>query len=110
MITGDHALTVFATTCVGVFREVDLIGRWGGEEFAVLLPDTLLDDALRVAERLHTALSRTPITGDSDSFHLSVSLGVVELDGTRSMDEVIRLADEALYMAKGAGRNRTETR
>lgn len=108
--TGDHALTVFAATCASVFREADLIGRWGGEEFIVLLPDTLVDDALRVAERLHTALSRTPITGNSDSFRLSVSLGVVELDGTRSMDEVIRMADEALYAAKDAGRNRSETR
>lgn len=108
--TGDHALTVFAATCVSVFREADLLGRWGGEEFAVLMPDTVLEDALRVADRLHTALSRTPMTGNDDSFHLTVSLGVIELDGTRSMDEVIRLTDEALYTAKAAGRNRTETR
>ena len=107
--TGDHALTVFAATCMSVFREVDLIGRWGGEEFAMLLPDTVLDDALRVAERLHTALGRTPITGNGDSFRLSVSLGVVEIDGTRGIDEVLHAADEALYTAKEAGRNRTET-
>lgn len=107
--TGDHALTVFAATCSSVFREADLIGRWGGEEFAVLLPDTRLDDALRVAERLHTALARTPISGSRESFRLSVSLGVVELDGSRGMDDVLRSADEALYAAKEAGRNRTET-
>ena len=107
--TGDHALTVFAATCGSVFREADLIGRWGGEEFIVLLPDTALADALRVADRLHTALARTPISGNGGSFQLSVSLGVVELDGTRGMDEVLRAADEALYAAKDAGRNRSAT-
>jgi diguanylate cyclase (GGDEF)-like protein len=106
--TGDHALTVFAATCNSVFREADLIGRWGGEEFIVLLPDTTLSDALRVADRLHTALARTPINGQGESFHLSVSLGVTELDGSRGIDEVLRAADEALYAAKEAGRNRTE--
>lgn len=107
--TGDHALTVFAATCRSVFREADLVGRWGGEEFIALLPDTRLEDALHVSDRLHTALSRTPITGNGDSFRLSVSLGIVALDGTRGMDEVLRAADAALYAAKEAGRSRTET-
>lgn len=105
--TGDHALTVFAATCGSVFRDADLVGRWGGEEFVMLLPDTSQDDALRVAERLHTALSRTPISGDGESFHLSVSLGVVSVGGSRSLDAVLRAADEALYAAKKAGRGRS---
>lgn len=105
---GDHALTEFAATCREVFREADLIGRWGGEEFVLLLPDTGLDKALRVTERLHSTLARKQISADGDSFTLSVSLGVVGVDGSSDIDAVLRAADEALYGAKQAGRGRSE--
>ena len=106
--TGDHALTVFAATCLEVFREADLVGRWGGEEFVMLLPDTGLNNALRVTERLHSTLARTRISAEGDSFTLSVSLGVVGVDGSSDIDAVLRAADEALYGAKQAGRGRSE--
>lgn len=105
--SGDEALTVFAAACKSVFRATDVIGRWGGEEFVMLLPDTSVDDALSVTQRLHDALARTPINGNGTSFRLSVSLGLVEMDGSRSMDALLHDADEALYAAKERGRART---
>lgn len=107
--TGDIALKVFAATCSEIFREADVLGRWGGEEFVMLLPDTRLDDALCVGERLHAALAENRLSETGQPFRLSVSLGIVELDGTRSMDEVLHAADRALYAAKHAGRGRSQT-
>lgn len=104
---GDEALRVFAATCKSVFRAADVIGRWGGEEFVMLLPDTTVDDALSVTQRLHDAQARTPINGNGRSFRVSVSIGLVEMDDSRSMDALLHEADEALYAAKEGGRSRT---
>lgn len=102
--TGDVALKRFATSCTEVFRSADVLARWGGEEFVMLLPDTLVADACQVADRLHSALAHTPITDNGESFHLSVSIGIVELDGSQDMDVLLHAADTALYAAKNAGR------
>ncbi|AUN96262.1 GGDEF domain-containing protein [Pseudazoarcus pumilus] len=105
---GDHALTVFASLCTGVFRESDYIARWGGDEFMVLLPDTDKQAAMTGAERLHTALASTPIGGDAqDSFSLGASIGIVEFDGSPDADTVLQAVDETLYAAKNDGPGRT---
>lgn len=106
---GDHALSEFAAVCRDVFRATDVVGRWGGEEFVMLLPDTSLSDALTVSERLHAALAHTPVAANTAVLHLSVSIGLVELDGTQDMDSALQAADQALYLAKKNGRSRTET-
>jgi diguanylate cyclase (GGDEF)-like protein len=86
-------------------RDVDVAGRLGGEEFAVLLPDTPLDAALAVAERLRL-LVETPLLVSHDvDIAATASFGVAELLDGEEADELLRRADAALYRAKAAGKN-----
>lgn len=106
---GDEALRVFARALLKETREIDLLGRLGGEEFAVLLPETSPEAALLVAERIRTA-----VESSSFSFHRSapicftVSIGLAYLQSGDSLDSLLARADEALYRAKHSGRNRVE--
>lgn len=93
---GDELLREAATLWSLEIREMDLIARHGGDEFGVLLPDTVLGDAAAVAERLRASTPRG----------VTVSAGVAEWDGTESPDELFGRADAALYEAKRAGSNR----
>jgi len=89
-------------------RDVDLCGRIGGEEFAVLLPHTPLDEALEVAERLRAALAarKVPLPdGNTLSFTVSVGLAMVTAED-KNLDKLMQKADLALYQAKEQGRNR----
>lgn len=106
--TGDQVLREFANRCKSCIREIDLIGRYGGEEIIILLPDTGIKASLIVAERLRTAIAGRPIQLDEGKeLHISASLGVACKDeNTTSMDMLIARADQALYIAKHNGRNR----
>lgn len=102
---GDRALTLFADALQLVVRQPDLVGRYGGEEFCVLLPMSDVAAAQAVDQRLRAAIVRdvNPKLG----FELTFSAGVAELkDDATTLDEVIARADQALYAAKQAGRNR----
>lgn len=102
---GDRALTLFADALQQVVRQPDLVGRYGGEEFCVLLPMSDVAAAQAVDQRLRAAIVRdvNPKLG----FELTFSAGVAELkDDATTLDEVIARADQALYAAKQAGRNR----
>lgn len=104
---GDEVLKTIARACAPHLREVDVHARLGGEEFAVLLPDTGLDGARNVAERLREALGaeRIPM-GDGQSIGFTVSIGVAEHDGlSEERSAWVKRADEALYRAKHSGRN-----
>jgi diguanylate cyclase (GGDEF)-like protein len=108
--TGDAILQQVARVLRDSIRQGDLLFRYGGEEFAVILPDTLQDDALRVADRIRERVAEHPFTTRSGrplDFALSVSLGVATspADGLTPVD-VVLAADHALYAAKAAGRNR----
>jgi len=85
-----------------VLREVDIIGRMGGEEFAILLPETTLENAARVAERLREKISLQAISLSGGlPLHITVSIGVAALSGKDlNIDTLLSFADEALYEAK----------
>ena len=101
---GDRVLIEFARRLGAELRRSDLPARWGGEEFAVLFPDTDLDEATEVIERLRASLSRDGIARRrADAVTFSCGLAVVR--GFGSLGQAMRKADTALYTAKGAGRD-----
>jgi two-component system cell cycle response regulator len=106
-VAGDRALSAVSRILRSQFRPRDLLVRYGGDEFAVLLPDTTLEQALAVGQRVRIAVGGT--TGDgSDSLikiPVQVSMGVAELGTRGNLDSLMRDADAALYRAKHAGRN-----
>ena len=107
-IAGDRALSVVSKILRQQFRPRDLLVRYGGDEFAVLLPDVKLEEAIAIGERVRRAISGE--TGDgTDSLiqiPVRISMGVAQLQGDGSLDRLIRDADAALYRAKRAGRDR----
>jgi len=107
---GDRVLTAIAKTCMHSLRAQDVIGRFGGEEFIVALPNTPLEEARRVAERLKEAVAELPVTETSIEHRLTVTIGVAgALDAATDLPALIRQADQALYAGKHGGRNRVET-
>ena len=106
---GDAVLQHLAAILGETFREVDVVARIGGEEFAVLLPSTDLPRAAVVAERLRSLVAAHVVHFDGHRIHYTVSLGVASLDdGDGGIDLLLKRADQALYAAKRAGRNRVE--
>ena len=101
---GDMALKHAARLIQSSLRKSDLCCRWGGEEFVILLPDTALEDAAGVAEKLRLAIVANPVTLEGGSLPMTASFGVAE--GDRSLEALIDRADSALYRAKNEGRNR----
>jgi diguanylate cyclase (GGDEF)-like protein len=108
---GDSVLKVVAQALKGGIREVDAVGRVGGEEFVVLAPETPSRDALMVAERLRRAVAeRVVTTPHGNEVRVTVSCGVATLSDVhaRSPEELLGYADSALYRAKAMGRDRCE--
>ena len=104
---GDQVLANVGATLRGVLRTGDFAGRNGGEEFAVLLPDTGIDAAMEIAERVRAAIAEISLAGAGVS--VTASIGVAGFPGHAStLDRLERLADAALYLAKRKGRNRVE--
>ncbi|KDB51253.1 response regulator/GGDEF domain-containing protein [Sphaerotilus natans subsp. natans DSM 6575] len=109
--TGDRLLVEIAQTCAATLRRTDLLARFGGEEFIVLLPETGQREAVRLAERMRQAVQ----AGLRDPQHplqvpVTISLGVVAMSAaTPTLDALIRATDQALYDAKRAGRDRVHT-
>ena len=104
---GDQAIRIFADVCRKVFRQYDVICRWGGEEFMVLLPDTDKHQAGRVADRLHQILSVTDLAGTDEDTHLTASVGILALEAERDINSALLHIDQLLYDAKQGGRNIT---
>ncbi|MBV8379183.1 MAG: sensor domain-containing diguanylate cyclase [Paucibacter sp.] len=103
---GDAVLAEVARRLGGALRESDVIGRIGGEEFAIALPFTALDRALALMEKLRQAVRRQPVTFDNEAIGISVSVGVAQIDAEATdISATLRRADEALYQAKAAGRD-----
>jgi diguanylate cyclase (GGDEF)-like protein len=101
-ITGDTAIQVFATTCQNALRSSDTIGRFGGDEFVVVLPHTGAKKAISIVKRLEAELEKTQIDTDHGPLRLSASFGVTSLNEhtDASFEELIKRADKALYRAK----------
>jgi two-component system cell cycle response regulator len=102
---GDLVLVEFARRMTDELRAGDIAGRWGGEEFLLILPRTDMAGALQVAERVRTATAATPVLATADSIPITVSGGCAT-GSTASPGELIDLADGRLYQAKTNGRNR----
>lgn len=105
---GDDVLVGFAALCREQFRESDVIGRWGGEEFVVLMPNTETAAANCAAQRLHEQLSRTVLleAGDAPG-RVTVSIGICSLREGCHASERLKAVDQQLYRAKAQGRNWT---
>jgi diguanylate cyclase (GGDEF)-like protein len=103
--TGDQALRQLAERCRNGSRAIDLVGRYGGEEFVLLLTETHIGTARVVAERLRQSIMDEPIQTDSGPLRITVSIGVAEAKSTETLKELIERADESLYEAKRNGRN-----
>ena len=104
--TGDLVLQSFGSVLHEGLRPFDVIGRYGGEEFCVLLPGTGIGEATQIAERLRAIASQTPVPARAASISYTVSTGVVQAPPRPvSLEELVDRADRALYEAKAAGRN-----
>lgn len=105
---GDEAIRAVADVCVRGKRKSDIVGRVGGEEFAVLLPETTLSRARTVAERIRKRVEGLTLTAEDRPVQLTVSVGVAEaITSMPGVDALMKAADAALYQAKEGGRNRT---
>jgi len=107
---GDEVLKAFTANCLEVLRENDVLGRIGGEEFSIILPETEKGGALIVAERFRETIADLKLYVDDQVVHFTVSIGVTCLrQDDASIEVVLRRADEALYLAKNGGRNKVVT-
>ncbi len=103
---GDDVLRAVVGAIADRLRGSDLLGRWGGEEFVVLLPETDVAAAERVLDRVRGAIAERPIEIDDASIHVTISIGVAEWTGIESLSSLVERADQACYGAKRGGRNR----
>jgi diguanylate cyclase (GGDEF)-like protein len=106
---GDRVLLQLADILRETAREIDRLGRYGGEEFMALLPETSIDDAAVFVERVRREVARTPFdAGKEEPLRMTVSAGVAcyPWPGVENPETLVRLADEALYAAKATGRDR----
>jgi diguanylate cyclase (GGDEF)-like protein/PAS domain S-box-containing protein len=102
---GDEVLRVISDRCRTILRANDVFGRYGGEEFVVVFPETSLEDAGVVAERLRAAIAERPITVGERSLEMTVSIGLSTLGAGQDSGALLARADAALYAAKKGGRN-----
>lgn len=108
--SGDVALKTFADVCRRKIRESDILGRLGGEEFGLTLPETTIQDAQVLAERIRKAVAAIEIPAGDRMIGMTVSIGLVELSPEdASLSAVMRRADLAMYQAKARGRNQVVT-
>ena len=104
---GDHVLQIFVEAIQEVIRNTDFLGRVGGEEFALLLPDTSSKAAYHLAERVRERITKYPYMAGEMLIEVTASLGVAELQALDpDMKALLQRADDALYEAKQSGRNR----
>ena len=108
-LVGDVVLREVAQRIQGSVREMDLAGRYGGEEFGVMLPGAGQELGLQIAERIRSVVEATPIRAYDEEVRMTVSIGVCcgPKDGT-AVEQLMEGADQAMYRAKDLGRNRTE--
>ena len=106
---GDQLLCHLVSLCQKQLRNVDILGRYGGEEFVVLMPETAGEGAMLASERLRVKIEKMKINTSEGKLSITVSMGLTSLergfDEKQTLDTLIRSADKALYAAKDAGRN-----
>ena len=106
-LIGDQTLKMVTEACLSVLRKVDVLCRFGGEEFVVLLPETSETEALVAAERICEVISDQSLDTDKGKVKVTVSIGITQLekDNEQTLLDLVNEADQALYAAKNAGRN-----
>ena len=104
--TGDRALQAFAGTVRASVRDTDVLARWGGEEFVLMLTDTSADQARGLLERIRQAVQVLEIAHSAGSLQLTVSIGLAQHLPGDTVEHTLERADQALYRAKALGRNR----
>jgi len=105
---GDEVIRVVAATLIRLQRETDISGRYGGEEFGIILPETNADQAMVMAERLRSSIEQSPVTYEGKQISFTISLGICEI--TPEMQEYtqwLENSDQALFSSKRNGRNQT---
>ena len=108
---GDRALVIAAAVISRTLRASDVAARYGGDEFVLLLPHTPVNRAVAICERIRHQLSLVTSQTEGVNQSLTLSAGVASLkaDGPKSVDELLAMADKAMYAAKEAGKDRTLT-
>jgi diguanylate cyclase (GGDEF)-like protein len=106
-VIGDEVLKSFANTLKGSARGSDIIGRIGGEEFAILLPETDIQGAYAILERLRTQICSKTLRIEEHAINLSISVGLSHSrkENEFAVEQLIKQADKALYQAKSEGKN-----
>jgi len=102
---GDKVIRDISRRVKQCIRQIDTAARYGGDEFAVVLPNTSLSDALVVAERMVEAVAHSPTTWQKEQIPISISVGLGEYDADTSPEDITSRSDQALYTAKQAGKN-----
>src|SRR5690606_14332591 len=105
---GDHVLRWVAQVLSKSIRPYDTLGRYGGEEFLLVIPGSTLEEARAIANRAREAVERDVLTLDGKPLPLTISAGVAAWDPGIDDETLLRIADDALYRAKEGGRNRVE--
>ena len=104
--TGDRALQAFASTVLNAVRDTDVLARWGGEEFVLMVTDTPCEHARDLLERIRLAVAAMEIPHATGTLHMTVSIGLAKHVPCDTLDHTLDRADQALYTAKALGRNR----
>ena len=105
---GDNVLIEAAMRMKSMLRLPDMVARWGGEEFLIVLPDTPLEGAMLAAEKIRHRIADTPFYINGQAVRITASLGVAQSTPEQSIENLLKTVDKALYTAKAQGRNRTE--
>jgi diguanylate cyclase len=106
-LAGDQVLSTIGRALRGSIRREDAVARFGGEEFAILLPSTSLEDAVQAAQKVREAVARVAIDRNNQQIAVTVSGGLATIESNERVEALIQRADSALYAAKEAGRNCT---
>ena len=103
---GDKVISHISQKIKECVRQIDTASRYGGDEFAIILPNTKIDEAIRVSQRIVDTVSNSPVAlGENNAIELSISIGIGQYDGTSSPEDITSKSDSALYDAKRTGKN-----
>jgi diguanylate cyclase (GGDEF)-like protein len=108
-MAGDQTLRSFASLVSSTVRDYDIVFRYGGEEFVLVMPDTVIKNAVKVSEKLRLAVEALVVETRSGPVSITISVGIKQYDAGMTLEDLLSKADKALYQAKQGGRNRTVT-
>ncbi len=107
-VAGDLVLRIIASEIAAVVRPYDSVGRYGGEEFLVVVPGCGASETWELAERMRSAVTNGSVVAGGSCVSVSLSLGIAAGNSAADTEKLLQAADTALYLAKNAGRNRVE--